>query len=88
MVPNIECWFGSFVVLQGIRTSIAKKPFIFCDFQSEGGGGVQTPFPPSGSAHGAMGWFVIVAYPVLHTCYFFSIKLIHLFFFIKTRVDN
>ena len=23
--PNIEFWLGSFVILQGIRTSIAKK---------------------------------------------------------------
>ena len=27
--PNIEYWLPSFVVLQGIRTSIAKKPYIF-----------------------------------------------------------
>ena len=41
--PNIECWLGSFVVLQGIRTSIAKKPYIFVIFQ---GGGVRIPAPP------------------------------------------
>ena len=35
MMSNIECWLGSFVIFQGIRTSIAKKPYIFCDF-SEG----------------------------------------------------
>ena len=46
--PNIECWLGSFVIVQGIRTNIAKKPFIFCDFQ---GVGVLTPCSPSGSAH-------------------------------------
>ena len=40
--PNIECWLGSFVVLQGIRTSIGKKPYIFVIFQ----GGVRTPCPP------------------------------------------
>ena len=28
MMTNIECWLGSFVILQGIRTSIAKKPYI------------------------------------------------------------
>ena len=39
---------GSFVIFQGIRTSIAKKPYIFRFFW-----GVQTPCPPpSGSAHG------------------------------------
>ena len=27
--PNIECWLGSFVVFQGIRTSIGKKSYIF-----------------------------------------------------------
>ena len=27
--PNTECWLGSFVIFQGIRTSIAKKPYIF-----------------------------------------------------------
>ena len=34
--PNIECWLGSFVIFQGIRASIAKKPYIFVIF---GGGG-------------------------------------------------
>ena len=41
--PNIECWLGSFVLGQGIRTSIAKKPFIFAIFQ---GGGSGPPVPP------------------------------------------
>ena len=27
--PNIECWLGSFVIVQGIGNSIAKKPYIF-----------------------------------------------------------
>ena len=34
---NIECLLGNFVVLQGIRTSIAKKPYV-------GGGG--SPLDP------------------------------------------
>ena len=38
--PNIECWLGSFVVFQGIRTSIAKKPYIFVIFQDP------DPLPP------------------------------------------
>ena len=41
---------GGFVVLQGIRTSIAKNSYILCDFS----GDVWThcPIPtPSGSAH-------------------------------------
>ena len=35
---------GSFVIFQGIRTSIAKEPYIFVNF-SRGGGGVWTPCP-------------------------------------------
>ena len=46
--PNIECWLGSFVIFQGIRTSIAKKPHIFVIFQR----GSRPPGPPSGSAYG------------------------------------
>ena len=41
--PNIEYWLGSFVVLQGIRTCIAKKPY-FCDFS--GGPDALSPPPP------------------------------------------
>ena len=26
--PNIECWLGSFVIFQGLRTSIAMEPYI------------------------------------------------------------
>ena len=40
---NIECWHGSFVIFQTIRTSFVKKPYILVIFQ--GGGS------PSGSAH-------------------------------------
>ena len=35
------------VIFQGIRTSIAKNPYIFVIFQ----GGSLPPVPPSGSAH-------------------------------------
>ena len=42
--PNIECWL---VIFQGIRTSIAKKPYIFVIFQVGSGPHV----PLSGSAH-------------------------------------
>ena len=31
--PNIKYWHGSFVNLQGTRTSIAKKPYISVIFQ-------------------------------------------------------
>ena len=34
---NIECWLGSFVSFQGIRTSIGKKPYMFfLFFRGEG----------------------------------------------------
>ena len=33
------CLFVCFVIFQGIRTSIAKKPYIFVIFQGGGGGG-------------------------------------------------
>ena len=36
-------------IFQGIRTCIARKPYIFVIFQ--GGGGVWIPCPPSRSAH-------------------------------------
>ena len=42
-VPNIECWLGSFVIFQRIRTNIAKKLYIFVIFQ--GGGGSWSPAP-------------------------------------------
>ena len=35
--PKYECWLGSCVVFQGIRTSIAKKPYIFVNFHGGGG---------------------------------------------------
>ena len=44
--PNIECWLGSFVIFQGIQSSIAKKPFIFVIFQGGGGGGGLDPLSP------------------------------------------
>ena len=40
---DIECWRGSFVILQGIRTSIAKKPFTLFYFS---GGPLPPPPPP------------------------------------------
>ena len=43
--PNIKCWLGSFVIFQRIRTSIAKKPYIFVIFQV-GSGPPDTPPPP------------------------------------------
>ena len=48
--PNnqFECWLGSFVIVQCIRTSIAKKPYSVMIIQ---GAGVQTSCHFSGSAH-------------------------------------
>ena len=42
---------GSFLIFQGIQNSIAKKLYVFANFQ--GGGGGQDPLspPPSGSTH-------------------------------------
>ena len=40
--PNIEYWLVSFVIFQGIRTSIAQKPYIFEIFS----GGSGPPVPP------------------------------------------
>ena len=48
-MATIECWLGSFVIFRGSGL-IARKPYIFVIFQ--GGGGVRTHCPPSGSAHG------------------------------------
>ena len=46
--PNIECWPGSFVIFQGIWTSVDKKPYTFVFFQW----GSEPPvLLPSGSAH-------------------------------------
>ena len=41
---NIECWLGSFILFQGARTNIAKKPYIFKIVR--GGGGLD-PLPPT-----------------------------------------
>ena len=43
--PNIKCWLGSFVIFQGVRTSIARKPYIFVIFQGGGGSGPPVPHP-------------------------------------------
>ena len=43
---NIECWLGSFVIFQGIRTSIAKKPYIFVIFRGSSHSRPPAPPPP------------------------------------------
>ena len=46
--PNIECWLGSFMIYQGIKSAPElQKTLYFCDFSR----GVQTPCPPSRSAY-------------------------------------
>ena len=39
---TIECWLGSFVIFQGIRTRLAKKPY---SFEIIHGGGLLDPPP-------------------------------------------
>ena len=39
-------WIGSFVILKGIRTRIAKKPYIFVIYRGGGGGGGPDPLSP------------------------------------------
>ena len=60
-------WLCSFVIFQGIRTSIAKKPFIFCDFIGVGG---RPPVPPLDRP--CMGWSVNVVLPGLKTNLYFG----------------
>ena len=47
--PNIEWLLGSFVIFQGIRTIIAKKPYLLVIFQR--GGWSRPPVPDSGFTH-------------------------------------
>ena len=43
---DFESWLRSFVIVQGIWTSIANKPYIFVIFHRRGGGGgVLIPCP-------------------------------------------
>ena len=58
--PTLNAGFCSFVIFQGIRASIAKKPYVFVIFRG-GGGGVRTPCPPSGSARDPVRTYVIVS---------------------------
>ena len=45
MLFHVEYWLGRFVILQGIQTNVAKKPYSFVIFCG-GGGVVLTPCPP------------------------------------------
>ena len=58
----IECWLGSFVIFQGIRTSIAKKPYIFVIFSE----GYEPPVPPL--------WIRTCHLQVHYSCNIFSLK--------------
>ena len=40
--PKTECWLGSLVIFQGIRTSITKTSYMFVIFRGRGSGS----FPP------------------------------------------
>ena len=44
--PNVECWLGSFWEFQGIRSSIAKKFYVFVIIQVGRGSGPSAPPPP------------------------------------------
>ena len=55
--PINECWLGSFVIFQGIRTSIAKKPYIFVIFQ--GGLDPYSPLDPR------MGYFIHICQEII-----------------------
>ena len=59
--PNVECWLGSFVTFQGIRTKIAKKLYILWFFK--GGGGVSYKYQPQVSPN---------FNPLLHRLFFRS----------------
>ena len=67
---GIECWLGSFVKFQGIRTSINKKSYslviFFFFFFFLGGGGGLDPVPSSGSAHGIMHLSTLLR--IIHDC--------------------
>ena len=45
--PNNDSWLGIFVIFRGIRTSIAKKPYIFYDFSGGERRGPDPLFHPS-----------------------------------------
>ena len=53
--PPFNAGLLSFVIFQGIRTSIAKKPYTFVIFQGESGP------PPPGSAHCVFSSFAIIS---------------------------
>ena len=48
MAQTLNAGLAALWIFQGIRTNIAKKPYIFVIFQCVcvGGGGVWTPCPP------------------------------------------
>ena len=74
--PTLNASDGSFVIFQGIRTSIAKKSYMFVIFQG-GGGGSGPPVPPSGSAyvwHDFLACILLVLYPTSDHLTFLNIQ--------------
>ena len=75
----IKCWFGSFVISQGVRTSFAMKSY-FCHFSGcgggGGGGGLEPPVPPSKSTHVTLlfghmhgfAWLAILSHRLPNPC--------------------
>ena len=86
MRANIECWLGSLVLFQGIRTSIAMKPYRFVIFQ-----GVWGPdsLPPSGSAHvrSLITSCILNDSPILFTVYF-TLYGLHIFAHLAASSNN
>ena len=76
-LPNIECWLFSFVIFQGIWTSIAKKPYISVIFQRGSG----PPVPPSGYACGSFECKIVIHF----LCMAYSLNILFLLF--KTTVS-
>ena len=73
---NIECWLGSFVIFKGIRTSIAKRPYIFVIFQ--GGGGGPDPLSPLWTHTWDQTFYGLIGHNnvCLHTHHVFYIRVI------------
>ena len=59
--PYLKCWLGSLVIFKGIRTSIAKKPYIFVIFQ----GGPDPP-PPGLATKTQATLSLLFSYPSTH----------------------
>ena len=64
---KIKCWLDRFVIFQGIRTSIAKKPYIFVIFQ-RGSGPPAPPLDPPMLLHVICGSYRIILHVFFVAC--------------------